>query len=217
MNPKVGIGVITVQKRALHPNLLNLISMPTHFYVYTDHERRGPAYGRNECIKNLYDAGCEYIFLFDDDTYPQLAGWQDYMVSCHETSGYHAFSYPDKTVATLYKSEDLIDFWVHNTGCFKSLTRKMIDTIGYFNPDYHTYGHEDIAYLYRARASGLSGDGYGDASPKLVHEYIFSEDVLGIPTVQNMTVEEKTQSIEANRATFAKEVTSGILHFPYSN
>jgi hypothetical protein len=215
--PKVGIGVITVQKRPLHPNILNLISQPTHFYVYTDYDRRGPAYGRNECIKNLMDAGCDYIFLFDDDTYPQVQGWQDYMIDCHEKSGYHCFSYPDKTVAKLYKSEELIDFWAHNTGCFKSLTRKMVDTVGYFNPAYKTYGHEDIAYLYRARSTGLSGSGYADASPKLVHEYIFSEDVLGKPAIDNMTVTEKTTAIEANRHHFVQEVTSGVLYYPYPN
>lgn len=214
---KVGIGVITVQKRELHPNLLNLISRPTQFYVYTDYERRGPAYGRNECIKNLYEAGCDFIFLFDDDTYPQLENWQEYLIGCHEQSGYHCFSYPDKTVAKLHSSEDLIDFWTYNTGCFKSITRELVDTIGYFNPAYKTYGHEDIAYLYRARASGLSGTGAADASPKLIHEYIFSEDVLGSPTIHNMTVEEKTAAIEANRPFFSQEVSSGILYYPYSN
>lgn len=214
---KVGIGVITVQKRPLHPNLLNLISRPTQFYVYTDYERRGVAYGRNECIKNLYEAGCDFIFLFDDDTYPQLENWQEYMIGCHEQSGYHCFSYPDKTVATLHKSEETVDFWVHNTGCFKSITRELVDTIGYFNSAYKVYGHEDIAYLYRARASGLSGDGYADATPRLIHEYIFSEDILGTPTIQNMTVDEKTAAIKANRPAFAQEVSSGVLYYPYTN
>jgi GT2 family glycosyltransferase len=214
---KVGIGVITIQKRELHPNLLNLISRPTQFYVYTDYERRGPAYGRNECIKNLYEAGCDFIFLFDDDTYPQLENWQEYLIGCHEQSGYHCFSYPDKRIATLYKSEDLIDFWAHNTGCFKSITRELVEMIGYFNTAYKTYGHEDIAYLYRARASGLSGDGMADASPKLIHEYIFSEDISGNPTIHNMTVAEKTAAIEANRPAFTQEVSSGVLYYPYTN
>jgi hypothetical protein len=215
--PKVGIGVITVQKRELHPNLLNLISQPTHFYVYTDYERRGPAYGRNECIKNLMDAGCEYMFLFDDDTYPVLEGWQDYMIECHEKSGYHCFSYPDKTVATLDEREEDVDFWMHNTGCFKSITRQLVEKIGYFNSEYHTYGHEDIGYLYRARTSGLSGNGRGDASPRMIHECIFSEDILGNPTIHNMTAQEKSVAIEANRAAFVREVYSGILYYPYKN
>lgn len=215
--PKVGIGVITVQKRELHPNLLNYISQPTHLYIYTDHERRGPAYGRNECIKNLYDAGCEYIFLFDDDTYPRMEEWQDYMIECHEKTGYHCFSYPDKTVARLHKSEEHVDFWVHNTGCFKSITRKMVETIGYFNSAYRTYGHEDIAYLYRARASGLSGSGYADASPTLIHEYIFSEDILGSPAVHNMTEREKHIAIEENRHIFVDEVSTDVLYHPYNN
>lgn len=216
--PKVGIGVITVQKRQLHPNLLNLISQPTQFYIYTDYERRGPAYGRNECIKNLYDAGCEYIFLFDDDTYPQLDGWQNYMIEQHQKSGYHAFSYPDKTVAKLHSVDGEIEFWQFNTGCFKSLTRRMIDTIGYFNPNYRTYGHEDIGYLYRARASGLSGSGSADACPARIHDFIYSEDVFGDGSaIENMSVEEKTAAIEANRPVFREEATSGILYYPYCN
>ena len=77
---KIGIGIITVQKRQINPKMFNLLDQPTMFYIYYDKDLHGCSYGRNECIKHLYDAGCDYIFLFDDDTYPTIRGWENNII-----------------------------------------------------------------------------------------------------------------------------------------
>jgi hypothetical protein len=221
MNPSVGIGVITVQKRAIHANILNLISMPTHFFVYPDTERRGPATGRNECIKNLYEAGCEYFFLFDDDTYPVYPGWQDYFIEESKKSGIQCFGYPDIYNKRLLGVQEGIGYWQWNTGAFTFLTRKAVEEIGYFNIDYKRYGHEDVAYLARVRASGLGGQyPHADAAPIKINSYIYSEDVLGIPEPvkggeANMSAEDKNKWIEENRAIFDADMAAGKVFQPY--
>lgn len=215
-----GIGIITTGNRELHPNLLNLITEPTTFHVYTDYERRGPAYGRNECIKALTDAGCDYIALFDDDTYPIASGWQNHCINVMETSNVDVIGYPDPTVATLEGQGRGMDYWRWCTGCFTMISRRAVEEIGYYNPAYKTYGHEDIAYLFRARRAGLAGFLQADASPTRIAEFVKSEDIYGSdrgfnPTA-NMSVEAKKESIAANQSTFEDEVFAGPNFYPYT-
>lgn len=224
---KIGIGVITVQKREIHPNILNLISQPTQFYVFTDHERKGPGFGRNECIKNLYDSGCDYIFIFDDDTYPIKKGWEDLVIQAANNNDLHCFGYPNPVAAAVnanlsskLRTDNGIDYWQWNTGCFKFVTRRFVEEVGYFNNEYHTYGHEDVGYLYRARASKLCGPGDADPAPVNLTDYIFSSDIFGDASsgfdgFANMSQEEKVRAINANRATFDSEVSSGKIYYPY--
>ena len=60
----IGIGVVTCGIRELHPIKDSV--------VFTDTDRRGSAYSKNELINKFYEEGKEYIFLFDDDCYPVL-------------------------------------------------------------------------------------------------------------------------------------------------
>lgn len=215
--PKVGIGIITCQNREIHPNILNKISGPTSYYVYTDYERKGVPYGRNECIKHLYDAGCDYIFLFDDDAYPIDPQWQRKLVDFHESTGFGLFSYPSND-SKLFKEVDGIGHYQWNFGPFMSISRKMIDAIGYFNNEYVAYGFEDIAYIFRARRSGLNGSGEYDLAPANIHSIIFAEDVLGaISPDINTSKEDKDAGIEKNRPIFDKEVSSSKNYYPYKD
>lgn len=224
---KIGVGIITVQKRELHPNMLNLISQPTQFYVFTDHERKGPGFGRNECIKNLYDSGCDYIFMFDDDTFPIKKGWEDLVIQAATNNDLHCFGYPNSSVtvhnalaSNKLRTVNGVDYWQWNTGCFKFITRRFVEEVGYFNSNYHTYGYEDIGYLNRARASGLCGPGDADPAPVDLTDYIFSSDIFadassGFDGYANMSREEKDDAINANRATFLEEVYGGKIYYPY--
>lgn len=217
---KIGIGVITTQSRELHPNLLNLISMPTTTHVYVDKERRGPAYGRNQCIKVLYDAGCDFIALFDDDTYPIMSGWQDHMAAVMTQNNVDVMGYPDPTVAKKVHSADGMDYWAFCTGCFTMISRKAVEKLGYYSSGYRTYGYEDIGYLARARDLALTGPRTADASPTRVAEFIRSEDIYGsdreFDPFANMSAEDKTASIQENRQHFEYEVWKGPLYHPFS-
>lgn len=220
---KFGIGIITTGSREVHSRVLNHITMPTTVHVYLDTERKGPAYGRNECLKALWDAGCTHIALLDDDTYPIKEGWQDYLVEIASQNFVHVLGYPDPTVAKKVASAGGMDWWQFCTGCFTFVTRHAVQTIGYYNPDFKTYGHEDIEYLYRARETGLNGVVAGDASPALIAEYIHSEDIYGQhdrhfnPTA-NMSAEAKQESIAINKDVFEKTIwDTRQMYHPYTN
>lgn len=220
---KFGIGIITTGNREIHPGVLNHLTMPTTIHIHLDTERRGPAYGRNECIKALYDIGCDYITLLDDDTFPIKNGWQDYLVKTTEKNKIHVLGYPDPTVATKTAYAEGMDWWQFCTGCFTFITRHAVQTIGYYNPEFKTYGHEDIEYLYRARETGLNGFLGGDASPAQIAEYIHSEDIYGVhdrsfdPTA-NMSAAAKQESIRINQDVFEKAIyQTRQMYRPYIN
>lgn len=217
---KIGVGVITLQNRWIKSEILNLVTHPTMFYIHTDYEKNGPGYGRNECIKNLYDAGCDHIFLFDDDTYPVIKGWQDYFIEWAERTDINSFSYPNRSLYKLpVHIEDDVEYWHWCTTPFQYVSRKMVEIVGYYNLSYNRYGYEDLAYLYRARESGICGSGVGDATPSLVDTYIRSMDILGgdeeFSIEANMTLEKKAEYAESNHSTFREEVTNGKLYYPY--
>lgn len=215
--PKVGVGIITCQNREIHPNHLNLISGPTTYHIYTDHDRRGVPHARNECLKALYDAGCDFIFLFDDDTYPIDPEWQAKMVDLHTLTGLGLFSYPSSESQKISGSSE-VSFFQWNFGPFMSITREMIDAIGYFNSEYIQYGFEDIAYICRARKSGLNGPGNGDPTPTAIYDLIYAEDVLGAVTAEaNTSAEDKERGIENNRPIFEREVNGTQIYYPYKD
>lgn len=216
--PKVGIGIITCQNRKIHENFLNLISGPTSFYIYTDHDRRGVPYARNECLRALFEReGCEYVFLFDDDTYPIDPEWQSKLVDFHESTGLGLFSYPNEE-SQLIKESSGVSYYQWNFGPFMSISRDMFESIGYFNSEYKKYGFEDIAYIYRARRSGLNGSINADPTPTDIYSLIHAEDVLGGFTgAANTSVEDKNKGIEHNRPIFDREVQNPQNYYEYTN
>lgn len=85
MSLKIGVGVITTGKRALQNYQL---AEDTLFIVHEDKDKKGASHGRNTLMKQFYDAGCDYWFIFDDDCYPTRQGWEKYFAEIAEDEGW---------------------------------------------------------------------------------------------------------------------------------
>jgi|WetSurMetagenome_2_1015567.scaffolds.fasta_scaffold00277_13 GT2 family glycosyltransferase len=214
---KVGIGVITTQQRKVNSNIFNLISQPTEFYVYTDYERKGCSYGRNECIKHLYDAKCDYIFLFDDDTYPIIKGWEDKIIQWMNKENVHVTGIIDYKTnkATQLINNDTLVFNAAVAGPFLAIDRKAIETVGYYSTKYTIYGWEDVAYCGRCKNAGLCGDRNGVKLPIWLMMYIHDEDMYNETALQTFSDEDKKKGIALNQSECATEVTSSKLYYDY--
>lgn len=209
--PKVGIGVITMGLRKLK----DYRTGEHLFYVYTDTERKGVAHARNECLHHLYEQGCDYIFVFDDDCYPTNDGWIDYYVDQMEQSGLHFFTLPESFKNPLRCVKEEIGFWDGTLCQFAMYSRTLIENVGYYNNAYDRYGHEDSAYMWRVRRSGLNGPIDGLPSPIRTLAYIHSEDVYGENPESNISAEDKQTYIEKNREIYEKEINSDQIYYPY--
>lgn len=211
-----GVGIITTQDRHLSERYLNLIDRDTVIAVELDLERRGVAQTRNRVMKKLYDMGCKYITLFDDDCYPVKKGWQSLLVQCSLDSRAEVLVMPknDHEMGCLVGSVENVRWGI---GAFTFLTRSAMSTLGYYNSAYDTYGYEDVAYLYRARKAGLTVLPDYDSAPIGISKYIYSVDCdMDVEEKMSpLSVGEKQAYIEKNKSIFNEEVGSGKIYYPF--
>jgi hypothetical protein len=212
---KVGMGIITMGVRTLSPNIERNTARDTLVHVEIDRERRGVAVSRNACLRALSDAGCDYIFLFDDDCYPVMSGWEEYFLTQHALSGMHFMGLPEAFKSTLLVVAGEMAYWENLVGCFSFQTSRFLDRVGGYNTAYQRYGYEDVGRHSRARRSGLCGQvPRGLPSPVRAMAYIHSEDVFGEAPAPNMTQEEKDRYIALNHPRCVEEVQSPQLYYP---
>lgn len=177
---------------------------------------------KNKLIKKLYDSGCDYIFLFDSDTFPIKSGWEKFFIDGCIKTGIQHFVLCNP-VNSLYQSgnED-VSLYLTGTGCMLFITRKVVETVGYINPGYGKYGYEHVAYSHRIRMAGLTPAWY--VSLNGWEEYIYAWDLdkagaakHGYTKVESMTKGEKESYIRLNEHVFNKEVISGQLYYDYAD
>ena len=198
----IGIGVVTCGIRKLNDNILKYNPV-----IFEDKERKGAAYCRNMLIKQFYDEGKDYIFLFDDDCYPCIQGWKERIIDWTSKNNVHYLAGIDiKNANILSAKGDTLRCENCYIGAYFFLDRKCIETIGYYNTEYFRYGYEDITYSRRAKAAGLLGDSEGYPFPSWMNMYIHSMDMFQENPIGNMTQEEKDNYIKMNGHIFQNEM-----------
>lgn len=224
MSARVGIGVITMQNRRLSDAYLNLIDRPTPLYVHVDKERRGPGYGRNQCIKALMELDCDYIAIFDDDCYPIAPDWQTYLVENALLYDVHVISMPHQAAAEILHIHGELEYRAFNMGCFIFVSRHAVETIGYFDLSFGRYAFEDPDYLTRARRAGLTRRAAaGDLTLRNIYSRIFSEDAAppaarsaDFDSNANMSDDEKVEWIDRNRARYYETLMTRPVYVPFT-
>jgi hypothetical protein len=215
---KIGIGVITLGVRGINPRIHDLAPPGAEIVIQVDGERQGVAKTRNVALKKLYDAGCDYMFMFDDDCYPMAPGWADYFIGQSLSTGIQFFGLPEAFKSNLLRVQDEMGWWHAIVGCFSFQTRKAMDIIGYYNSAYNTYGYEDVARNIRAKRAGLFGhDAFAGEFPSPIRSiaYIHSEDVHGENPAPNLTHEEKMSFIGQNHSVFKQEISDGRNYYDH--
>lgn len=206
---RIGIGRITCGLRPLRPLLA---PAGARIEEFTDTERRGPAFARNEVLHRLYLDGCDHIFLFDDDCYPVMPGWAEYFIEQARQHGLPYLGLPEIFKSALVSLKGEMGFWNPTIGCFNYQTRAAIEQVGYYNEACATYGYEDSGRNDRMRR--FIG-AQGVPAPIRASAYIHSEDVFGENPQPNMTRDEKEASIERNKPIWHAELRSPQLFYPY--
>lgn len=193
------------------------------FYIFYDKDLMGCSFGRNECIKHLYDAGCDYIFLFDDDTYPTIRGWEDKIIEWADKEDVDFLGMVDQKHDQVYEyidggNDDTLTYQAGMAGPFVFMTRKAVETIGYYNTEYKDYSWEDVSYYHRAKIAGLCGSKEHIYVPYWLSMYIHDEDVFGETEIQSFPLEYKEQKVKENQPIAAKEcqaANNGKIYYDY--
>lgn len=148
----IGIAVTTVpeRKKILNKTLKQIEKYAPDdmfLYVHVDKAYKGIPYAKNACLKELYDAGCEYFFLFDDDTYPLKKDWYKPYIESGKNHLMYQFKLPDShssDMREIYRNKDIVAY-SHTRGAMLFCTRKVVDTVGGFDMAYGkgTFEHPD--------------------------------------------------------------------------
>lgn len=212
---KIGVGIITMGVRKLDPGYFTCrMLQPENLFIYTDHEKKGPGYARNQCLKHFKDY--DYVFLFDDDCKPTRRGWEEYLIKHAIANDVHFMCLPNIFENQIIEQKGEMYYWCGGTGCFTLFSKKALETLGGYNTSYQRYGWEDTAIRHRAKKAGLTGSIEGFAFPLRGIGYIYSEDITHQNPTPNMTQEEKQFCIELNRAEYAKEILGDKIFYEFT-
>ena len=111
----------------------------------------GVAKAKNKCLELLMETDADHFFLFDDDTYPIEAGWQD--------------AYINHTQDHLMYLRDT--FHTDGTGipngCMLYVHRRVVEKVGGMDVTFGRYGWEHVSWSDRIFNYGLTEVAYLDA------------------------------------------------------
>lgn len=211
--PKIGVGVITTPNRQINDNIEKFTDPSANLYIYLDKEFKGAAHARNALLSQLSD--CDHVFLFDDDCYPVMTGWEQYFI---EQAKKHNIGYivlPEAFKTPLISLNGEMAVWNGGIGCFSYQNQQALKAIGGYNTAYSKYGFEDAGRLFRAIRAGLTGGEYPSCPIRAI-AYIHSEDVYAENPNVNYTYEQKQKFIEMNKPIYHAEI-SGKLYYPFND
>lgn len=149
-----------------------------------NHKNLGIAKSKNVCLEYLKN--CDYVFLFDDDTFPVKDGWIEIFTKPSEKYNIHHMMFLDEHDANLYPINNIVDIsedesiaWYDKAnGCLLFFTKEAIEH-SRFNELYPKYGFEHIELSLNLVKQGLvkTIDHGFFVSPLYVSDYIFSSDL----------------------------------------
>ena len=177
-------------------------SSPVPEATYRFDQNVGIARAKNKCFELLYNAGCEDIFLFDDDCYPVVEDWHKPYIESHEPHLNYIFeefkgSNKSKLNDTLLMySDSKIKAYSHARGCMCYYKHICLDVCGGMSPLFGRWGYEHPDLSNRIYNAGLTSFRYMDVpdSDKL----FYSRDEHTSNADSTVQGNERKVCIEAN-------------------
>ena len=154
----VTIEVVIVNDGSEEPRLLEILDeYSDRFEIVTRVENGGISKAKNDCIKCLFEKDCDIMFLMDDDVLI-LQDFTELFENAITKSKISHFNYIVKSLhpelekhGNKFKQNKIpIQQSPRLNGCFMTITKEMVETIGYFKVLPNRYGHEHTEYTLRA-------------------------------------------------------------------
>lgn len=191
---KIGVGIITCNRPEYLLNLLKTIPIDkvSDLVVVNDgdvknkHDLRYPGVwlqnevnlgvgkSKNKAMKHLYDKGCDYIFIIEDDMLVKDSTVFEKYIEAYKKSGIHHFNYgpgsPFNRKQTIQNfdlhNRHLLDqhsepnpkmvvdygnvkiaLYEHTVAMFSFFTREILEKVGYIDEEfYNAWEHVDHTY-----------------------------------------------------------------------
>lgn len=179
---------------------------PEGFKLIRHEMSRGIVASKNASLEALIDAGCEHLFLWDDDAWPIADGWHLPYIESPEP--HLAYQFLDlagprklQDLAVLYSDDDHVAY-TGQRGVMLYYHRSAIEKVGGFDPVYGRgmYEHSDLAL--RINNAGLTTWAYADVtgSAELIHSLDEHEAVeRSVPKPDRLALVERNVKIHNDR------------------
>ena len=143
----------------------------------------GVAGNSNRAIKTFMDSGAEHLCLCNDDLHVD-GDFVKFYAQAHADLGVGMFCFSDFTHHPSYK-------WISHrwrgyalkimpriTGIMVSVTRELLEKIGYFDAEFRQFGQEHVDFTHRARmAGGIKCEGQDVGCLDVEHKLLRHQDV----------------------------------------
>lgn len=150
-------------------------TVPADVQLFRFDSSRGIVAAKNKCLEVLMDAGCEHLFLFDDDAWPIKDGWElPYVASSEPHLSYQFLDLKMPPllhdICMLYRDDGHVAY-SGQRGVMLYYRRSAIEAVGGFDQIFQRgmYEHSDLAN--RIHDAGLTTWRYADVdgSDELIH------------------------------------------------
>jgi GT2 family glycosyltransferase len=147
------------------------------FYIYNS-TRLGIAKNKNVTIDYLNTFDYDYLFLFDDDCFPQRHNWDLPFINLSKVSEIHHSMYL-VPVGELNAISKTITYDVYDncSGFCLFFTRKAINALKGMNPKFGIYGFEHAELSNRAFKEGFTNKAGKYICPTQAKDFLFSYDM----------------------------------------
>jgi GT2 family glycosyltransferase len=227
MTPKIGIGLCTYNRPDMAIRVAKAVRETTNsiYFVcsidggnignydiegligYCDEVIIGKNQGviRNKNRLLAYLQNCDYIFLMDDDLIPLKSGWIEIYIEALRCTGYEHINYIHdlaksvKITEKSYSGGVVIEYYKDLGGALMLMSKKCVEKVGIFDPEYKFYGYGHCDYTRRCQMAGLYPPvSLGHPHVKGIDPYLMLD--MSVPTVTEDSV--KKIYIEKNGARY---------------
>lgn len=172
----------------------------------------GIATAKNKCLELLED--CEHIFLFDDDCYPKVKGWEEPYIASPEPHLMYLFlnlrNHQLNDAKLVYEDEQHYVI-SHARGCMLYFHRSVLDVAGGMDTTYGKWGYEHGDLSNRIYNLGLTSFRYMDVAGS--EALIYSEDQEQAVS-SSVKGQIRHRNIVGHKDKFAASFSSAA-YFPY--
>jgi hypothetical protein len=143
----------------INETLETMVSTNDWYTFHAGQRNLGVAGNSNRAIRAFMESDCDHLLLMNDDLHV-LGDFTSAYGKAHEDLGIHLFCFNDFTSetyrwATVKHKGYNVKLSPRMTGIMMSITRKLVEKIGYFDTRFGVLGEEHCCYTIRSRIARM--------------------------------------------------------------
>jgi len=193
----VGVAISTHKRPAVLARALShwAMAMPDVLIVTHDVAGDGVAVTKNRGIDALMHAGCEHLFLADDDVWPLADDWASPYVEDPEPHLMHSWG-----KGRLESDDGHYTVWNWPRGVLLYAERRVIERVGGMRPEFGRWGGEHVEWSRRIHHAGLSAHRFADLTTARTGAWHALDYQREVPST--VSEKERVASIETRHALY---------------